>query len=90
MSNTTPTWEVVAVNGRISVVDREEFHKIATIHKHDEQAQFANLIAAAPLMLHALEMMRDADEDCDRDSLPRIPAMARATIDAAIAEAKGK
>jgi hypothetical protein len=47
------------------------------------------LISAAPEMLAALEMMRDADEDCKRDGLPTIPPCPRSTIDAAIAKARG-
>jgi len=50
----------------------------------------AKLIAAAPDLLHALTMVRDADEDCKRDGLPTIPAPARACIDAALAKAEGK
>lgn len=49
----------------------------------------ARLIAAAPDMLAALIMVRDADDDCLRDGLPTIPPAARATIDAAIAKAEG-
>ena len=49
----------------------------------------ARLIAAAPDLLEALVMVRDADEDCKRDGLPTIPPAARAKIDAAIAKATG-
>lgn len=49
----------------------------------------ARLIAAAPDMLAALVMVRDADEDCKRDGLPTIPPPARCKIDAAIAAATG-
>jgi len=38
-------------------------------------------------LLAALEMVRDADDDCGKDGLPRIPGAARAAIDAAIARA---
>lgn len=48
------------------------------------------LIAAAPDLLEALEMVRDADEDCKSDGLPTIPDIARAKIDRAIAKAKGE
>lgn len=50
----------------------------------------ARLIAAAPDLLEALEMVRDADNDCRRDGLRVIPGPARAKIDAAIAKAKGE
>ena len=49
----------------------------------------ARLIAAAPDLLDALLMVRDADDDCKRDGLPTIPPTARATIDAAIFKATG-
>lgn len=38
-------------------------------------------------LIHALQMVRDADEDCRRDGLRRMPESARATIDAALAAA---
>jgi hypothetical protein len=50
----------------------------------------ARLIAASPDLLEALEMVRDADDDCKMDGLPTIPGPARARIDAAIAKAKGQ
>jgi hypothetical protein len=49
----------------------------------------ACLIAAAPDLLAALVMVRDADNDAVSDGLPRIPNLARASIDAAIARATG-
>ena len=45
---------------------------------------------AAPDLLEALVMVRDADDDCKRDGLPIIPCAARARIDAAIAKTTGK
>ena len=45
----------------------------------------ARLIAAAPALFEALEMVRDADEDCHKDGLPTIPECARALIDRALA-----
>jgi len=48
------------------------------------------LQAAAPEMLGALEMVRDADNDCKRDGLPCIPTFARQKIDEAIAKATGE
>lgn len=53
----------------------------------DEEFANARLIAAAPDLLEALIMVRDADEDCKRDGLPTIPIIARATIDRAIEKA---
>lgn len=50
----------------------------------------ARLIAAAPDLFEALEMVRDADEDCKRDGLPTIPEPARAKIDRALAKAEGR
>jgi hypothetical protein len=47
----------------------------------------ARLIAAAPDMLEALEMVRNADNDCKNDGLPTIPQAARDRIDRAIAKA---
>jgi len=49
----------------------------------------ARLISAAPDLLAALTMVRDADEECIRDHLTRMPPTARAIIDAAIAKALG-
>jgi hypothetical protein len=36
-------------------------------------------------LVEALEMVRDADEDCRKDGLPAIPPEARAKIDEALA-----
>lgn len=51
--------------------------------KVKEQAANARLAAAAPDLLHALEMVRDANRDD-----PHIPTAALACIDAAIAKAQ--
>jgi hypothetical protein len=50
----------------------------------------AHLIAAAPDLLEALTMVRDADEDLMRDGVPGMPWPARRKIDAAIAKAEGR
>ena len=50
----------------------------------------APLIGAAPDLLDALRMVRDADEDCRRDGLPTIPTSARFKVDAAIEKAEGR
>lgn len=52
-----------------------------------EALRIDRLHDAAPDLLYALTMVRDADEDCKRDGLPTIPEAARATIDAALAKA---
>ena len=54
----------------------------------DPDADILSLIAAAPQLLEALVMVRDADDDCRKDGLPTIPGPARAKIDAAIAKAR--
>jgi hypothetical protein len=41
-------------------------------------------------LVEALTMIRDADNDAERDGLQRIPAPARATIDAALTAAGAK
>jgi hypothetical protein len=56
----------------------------------DEWDANGHLIAAAPELYAALEMVRDADEDCKRDGFPTIPDIARATIHAALAKAEGR
>lgn len=57
----------------------------------DENAANASLITAAPELLEALEMVRDADEDAKRDGLPRwCTDIARSRIDKAIEKATGK
>lgn len=53
--------------------------------KEAEDRANARLIAAAPDLYAALEMVRDADNDCRSDGFKTIPAPARAKIDAALA-----
>lgn len=49
------------------------------------------IISAAPDMLEALEMIRDADEDCIKDGLPRpLTDIARGKVDRAIAKARSE
>jgi hypothetical protein len=50
----------------------------------------ARAVASLPALIEALEMVRDADEDCKRDGLTTMPPMARAKIDAALAKARGE
>lgn len=55
-----------------------------------EAEQLCRRIMALPEMFEALEMVRDADEDCKKDGLPQMPSLARAKIDAALAKIEGK
>jgi hypothetical protein len=45
----------------------------------------SNSLSAHKACAEALEMVRDADDDCKRDGLQTIPPVARAKIDAALA-----
>lgn len=55
----------------------------------DMLVEFIPVCEAGPALLEALVMVRDADDDCIRDGLPRIPNLPRAKIDAAISRATG-
>lgn len=46
--------------------------------------------SVVPELLNTLEMIRDADNDCQKDGLPTMPAPARQRIDSVIAKAKGE
>ena len=88
---------VFGMDERGNKIEDEESEIIAKLRHHIDQlgstdrskdaAAATRTIRAAtafPLMLHALEMVRDADEDCKRDGLQTMPYPARATIDRAI------
>ncbi len=53
-----------------------------------QRLSMVRIATAAPELLEALEMVRDADDDCRLDGLPTIPEPARAKIDAAISRAR--
>jgi|HubBroStandDraft_6_1064221.scaffolds.fasta_scaffold00056_82 hypothetical protein len=58
---------------------------------HEEGRANVALIMAAPDLLHACEMVRDACKDADADNIPRgVTDIALATINAAIEKAKGR
>ena len=78
-------------NDQINSVTSDDFVVSAGLN-HDNFEANARLIAAAPDLLQALTMIRDADNDVIRDGLfhHRIPMMARHAIDAAIAKATGE
>jgi hypothetical protein len=65
-------------------------HMVAESITKDNAAFIAQACTAFPQLLHALEMIRDADDDCRRDSRPCMPLAARATVDAALASAVPK
>jgi len=56
----------------------------------EENEANAQLISAAPDLLEALIMVRDADNDCRADGLEAMPPAPRHRIDKAIAKAEGK
>ena len=77
---------IITANGRTLVVEG-----LALSSRSNEETRAnTRLIAAAPDLLEALEMVRDADDDCKRDGLKTIPSMARNRIDRAIAKATGQ
>lgn len=71
------TTAICAIAGGISAEEAtaNALHIARCVNSHDA-------------LIDALEMIRDADDDCARDGLPTIPAPARAKIDAAIAAAE--
>lgn len=64
--------------------DRVEAEAVA------ESKRKLTLYAAAPAMLNALEVVRDAYDDCQRDGVATFPETARQIIGAAIALATGE
>lgn len=89
MSKRTPgPWRYDKEPGYCSELIASHGETVAMFYEDPSEAD-ARLIAAAPDLLEALRVMRDADEDCKRDGLRTLPAQARAMIDAAIAKAEG-
>jgi hypothetical protein len=84
-----------AIHPAASENERDDFCRLTPHNYHPcgwdaakaETDANARLIAAAPELLEALRMVRDADDDCHKDGLSTMPPAARATIDAAIAKA---
>lgn len=71
---------------RARVVDARGAQVVSgmNIYKAETIVAAVNRDSAVPELVHALEMVRDANK-----SDPHIPSVALATIDAAIAKAKG-
>lgn len=87
----------LGVDDRGFKIEDEESEIIAKLRYHIDQLSKLNspndaetamrtikMVTAFPAMLSALEMVRDADEDCKRDGLQTMPNGARAAIDRAI------
>jgi hypothetical protein len=53
------------------------------------EREFAEVTRQRNALADALEMVRDADEDCYKDGLPTIPPAARRKIDMALAIMEG-
>jgi hypothetical protein len=60
------------------------YHRHAKATAEDTAAYIVRAVNAHEAMVQALEMVRDADNDCKRDGAPTIPPIARACIDAAL------
>lgn len=89
-------WEVGDDDHNGQAIVRGKHTEIATCWHHCvtsievEMRANARLIAAAPDLFEALEMIRDADEDCIKDGLHRpLTDIARAKVDAALTRAGG-
>src|SRR5271163_397528 len=70
--------------------DKRSIAMIPILGIYERDKENSALISAAPELYEALEMVRDADEDCKKDSLTTIPPMARSKIDRALAKACGE
>ena len=94
--HTTGPWKIYETEdsetpmGKIGVQTEFDIAHCLNGDNIDECRANAQLISAAPDLFHALEMVRDSDEDCKKDGLPTIPTIARHVIDKAIAKATGK
>lgn len=92
--HTPGPWAIDWNVSRIDVFSADAATLVATIRRStlsagiDDVAKAnARLLVAAPDLLEALVMVRDADDDCRADGLPTMPQAARAKINAAIAKA---
>lgn len=71
----------------VTKMEEEEHDPASAALVAGNAAYIVQACNAFPQLLHALEMIRDADDDCRRDSRPCMPLVARATVDAALASA---
>lgn len=62
--------------GAAAKQDADEFKRL--------DARIASLEKEVSVLRHALEMVRDADNDCRKDGLQTMPSVARATIELAL------
>jgi hypothetical protein len=82
---------VDALNSAVATIETEGPDEDGHVDRWDEQGRWnAHAISALPDLYEALEMVRDADEDCKRDGRPSMPPMPRAKVDAALAKARGE
>lgn len=79
-------WRILSVDGKAWVMAIQMNGEMTM----ERQRAIASILAASIDTYRALEMVRDADDDCRRDGLPTIPPMPRSKIDAAIAKAEGR
>lgn len=87
----TPTpWFATSgsIDGRDDVYCTGQEGTIAQNVRPQDAAFIVRACNAHDKLVEALEMVRDADEDCKKDGLPTIPDIARSKIDAALAAAK--
>jgi hypothetical protein len=89
VSDTPRTDDVIfrATLGREAVVS--SFSRQLELELAEVTRQLAKITRQRNALADALEMVRDADEDCHKDGLPTIPSVARHKIDMALAIMEG-
>lgn len=90
---TNPKWTPGpwVVDDALDVVVRGTTNIVALCFRTNPQGEAnAHLIAAAPDLYEALEMVRDADDDARADGLNGLNALARRRIDCALTKARGE
>jgi hypothetical protein len=74
---------------RATISDMEIRHSATMLHTQSIVNEANELREQRDRLAEALEMVRDADEDCHKDGLTTIPKAARHRIDMALAAVKG-